>query len=357
MKMNLEIKAVPADACNQEKKDERLTHILDAIRDRQLLALNIETTSFCNLKCIFCRMHAERVGKTDEKGQSGGGKIKKHMSLELFKKIMEKCRGLDRLKTLFLHGLGEPLLNPHLVEMVRIAKTCDIAEKITLITNAVLLKQQLFRELVAAGVDNFRISLDVIDRDQYRKIKGADVGEVVLKNIDDCLVEIKNNSLPVSLSIECMESAVDKNYADESEKITEYFSEKIRRLPKVDVRLVKLVNWNERGERYEKFQRKFPCEQAFYMLMIHSDGDVSMCCKDDRKELLIGTVSSVDSLRDLLSSEKLIAMRKALLLQDYSLISACRHCDLRTSVDAELLEKKDFLLGFLFPVKKSLDNP
>ncbi|MDD2707153.1 MAG: radical SAM protein [Verrucomicrobiae bacterium] len=344
-------KLMQSDACNPERIAERFAHICAAVKNHQLLTLNIEVTSICNLRCAFCGMHGRK--ETANK-KSENEKIKKHMSLELFKDIVKKCHGMSRFKALFLHGLGEPLLNPHLVEMVRIARMAGIAESIILITNGVLLKSELFKALVDAGVDVFRISLDIIDPDMYCRIKGADLCENVIKNIDACLTMIKMESLEISMSIECKQSDAGEYYSRQTREISKYFLDKISGLPKVNIRVVKLFNWNERDaqlvaieEMKGGFLRKLPCEQPFCIMMIHSDGDVSPCCCDAKKELIIGNISSADHLRKFLFSEKLAEIRKSLLMQDYRGILVCQYCDSNSGVDDVLLKNRELALEIL----------
>ena len=72
-----------------------------------LRKLNIETSSQCNLSCRMC----VRAAWSDSMG---------NMSLETYHRLLPT---FPRLNSIALSGYGEPLLNSHLVEMIKLAKT------------------------------------------------------------------------------------------------------------------------------------------------------------------------------------------------------------------------------------------
>jgi MoaA/NifB/PqqE/SkfB family radical SAM enzyme len=69
-------------------------------------ALQVEVTSACNLRCAMCLVRY----------RPPVNKIAGAMSLDTFRRLVDDLPGLRRLT---LQGLGEPLLAPDLLEMVR----------------------------------------------------------------------------------------------------------------------------------------------------------------------------------------------------------------------------------------------
>jgi hypothetical protein len=65
------------------------------------------------------------------------------------------------------------------------------------------------------------------------------------------------------------------------------------------------------------------------------------------KKLVIGNICKVKSIKDILTSEGLIVVRKSLLEQNYDMIPACKCCEVYSDVDDILLERSDELLGLL----------
>jgi radical SAM protein with 4Fe4S-binding SPASM domain len=72
-------------------------------------------------------------------------------------------------------GTGEPLLHPQIARMVRYAKENTAAENVNLVTNAALLRPQLSLELIDAGLDVLRISVQGLTAARYREISGVDL--------------------------------------------------------------------------------------------------------------------------------------------------------------------------------------
>ncbi|MEM1539701.1 MAG: SPASM domain-containing protein, partial [Candidatus Bathyarchaeia archaeon] len=93
------------------------------------------------------------------------------MSLDLYKKIAEES--FSRLKRLVLYGVGEPFLNPNIVEMLRIAREKLPKEsQIIMSTNGSLISEQLtdkiFKEI---GVNSISFSIDTTDESTLRRIR------------------------------------------------------------------------------------------------------------------------------------------------------------------------------------------
>src|SRR5436309_15696942 len=78
---------------------------------RQPASLYIEVTKNCNELCTMCPRTYHWPNRRDS------------LSFEHFTHIVNQAPGLQRA---VLHGLGEPLLNPKLFEMVRYLKAREV---------------------------------------------------------------------------------------------------------------------------------------------------------------------------------------------------------------------------------------
>jgi MoaA/NifB/PqqE/SkfB family radical SAM enzyme len=76
----------------------------------------------------------------------------------------------ERIKVLAFSGYGETLFNPQLPEMITYVKNADIAEKIKIFTNGILLTNDLSDALLEAGLDILNVSLQGIDVHNYKEI-------------------------------------------------------------------------------------------------------------------------------------------------------------------------------------------
>ncbi len=127
--------------------------------------LQIEVTSACNLRCAMCLVRY----------RPPVNKLAGALSLDLYRRLLDEVPGLRRLT---LQGLGEPLLSPYLLDMVRLAKARGIAVGFN--SNATLLTRRKADELVAAGLDWLHVSLDGARAGTYEAIRdGADFDKVV----------------------------------------------------------------------------------------------------------------------------------------------------------------------------------
>ena len=89
------------------------------------------------------------------------------MGMTLFNKIVKDLQEFEEpVKVINLYGFGEPLLNRNIAEMVRILKARKICREIRITTNGLLLTRDLSHELVEAGVDMLRFSIEALDADR-----------------------------------------------------------------------------------------------------------------------------------------------------------------------------------------------
>jgi radical SAM protein with 4Fe4S-binding SPASM domain len=118
--------------------------------------LQVEVTGACNLRCRMCLVrYAPAIGRSEGA-----------LSYELFTELVD---GLPALTRLTLQGLGEPLLAPHLVDMVRYASARGVAVGFN--TNAVLLTPRRSEELIGAGLSWLHVSLDGAIARTYEDIR------------------------------------------------------------------------------------------------------------------------------------------------------------------------------------------
>lgn len=100
----------------------------------------LEITNVCNLDCIFCP-------KTQRQ--------KHTLSMEEFDRLTDRLVG--EIKFLYFHLMGEPLLHPHLPEMVGRARAKGFVPILT--TNGTLLQTDRAQALIAAHPHKIQISL------------------------------------------------------------------------------------------------------------------------------------------------------------------------------------------------------
>lgn len=120
------------------------------------LAMIIEITYACNQSCRFCLRPT---------GATASGELPDSVFLDL----VDEAAGLG-VSPVNITG-GEPLLKtPLVLEMAR--RLHARGAHVHLLTNALLVTDQLARELRAAGVENAQVSLDSVDPERHDLLRG-----------------------------------------------------------------------------------------------------------------------------------------------------------------------------------------
>jgi MoaA/NifB/PqqE/SkfB family radical SAM enzyme len=252
-------------------------------------SINIDPSNICNFKCNFCAI------QTSNKFV----KYKKQaMPMELFKKIIDDISNFPKkLKVLRISGQGEPLINQHISEMVAYAKQKDVAECIEIITNASLLSPQLNRCLIDSGLDRIRISIESLDEEGYKEIAGVKINfDKFIENIKDlydnkgkCEIYIK--TVDISVKSEKSEKRFYEIFGDICDKI---FIDNIIPLWSDfdEMKIDKNLFDNNKGLHGQIVQSIKVCPYIFYSFIINPDGQVTACCADWRRKLILGDAST-----------------------------------------------------------------
>src|SRR5262249_16903271 len=133
---------------------------------RQPVCVYLEVTNRCNLLCTTCpRTYAKLEPPAD-------------MAWDLFVRIVEQLPDLTRA---VLHGVGEPMLVKNLPKMVRYLK--DRGVYVLFNTNGTVLNEPNGRALIAAGLDELRVSLDASNAASYLKMRGKNYFDRILRNV------------------------------------------------------------------------------------------------------------------------------------------------------------------------------
>lgn len=271
---------------NDLKGDEKMSAIITPISDttgRNRLAdvIPLETpysvyvypTTYCNFKCVYC---AHSLG-------TGGMKAeydfkKEMMNLNTYKKtIGQLAQFPQKLKVLSLTGQGEPFLNKNIPEMIRIAKATGRFERIEIISNGALLTPKLADELVDAGLDILRISLQGVTAEKYEKMCGARIDfDTFLDNIRYFYL----NRGKTKLFVKILDAALDNG---EEELFYNFFEECSDRMFVERVQAtydgVEFTdNLEQSVDRYgREISKRKVCPLAFFMLGVYPNGDVQPC--------------------------------------------------------------------------------
>jgi radical SAM protein with 4Fe4S-binding SPASM domain len=302
---------------------EARTALQDAIPVQTPFLLYVDPSSACNFRCQFCPTGHHHMVKRS-------GYRRTIMDMALFHKLIDNLGEFDEpIKVLRMNKVGEPLLNENLPNMIAYAKKSGCIETIDLATNGSLFNKDSLSNLVTSGVDRLNISLEGLNRAQYRKYAKVDIDYGKLKyhikwlyaNRHDCEITIK----------------IPGNYLskDEKKEFLDTFGDYCDRIFIEDIapiwpsfELDKLTNIKintNKGQYQQKLEQKNICTYIFYAMAINADGTVSACCPDWEQKLIIGDLRQT-ALKRIWHSERLHTLRIQHLEGRRWENSVCRNC-------------------------------
>ena len=228
--------------------------------------LLLEVTNVCNNKCIFC---ANRR-MTRPKGS---------IDFELAKRVLQECYDLGSREVGF-YATGEPLLYPRLVELISYAKAIGY-EYVYITTNGLLATEDRIKELLDAGLQSIKFSINAINRADYIFIHGVDAFDRVIENLKACkkLQGKYKNKLFVS-------TILTKHTKYEKEEIEKFFDGMCDRVVIQNAKnqggLLPVLNdtllIEKDGGEIEHFN--IPCSYVFNSVTVTYEGYLTACCMD-----------------------------------------------------------------------------
>ena len=231
--------------------------------------VNIETCSWCNLKCNFCPFSRYK-------------REKRIMPWDIYAKIIDELSDINYSGTIAFHIINEPFLDNMLFERLEYARKRCPEAFLLLDTNGTLLTEEKLKKALKY--------LDKIIIDDYRGI---------------LIKKIKKWRLS----------------KEEMEKIS-FVPYKKFYPHKINSKLgdVKIPSIAKRRLPLKQF-----CEDPFVRMAINYDGKVLLCCEDFRGRAVIGDVRT-QNLMDIWRSEKLNNIRRKLLNFDRNFFP-CNICN------------------------------
>ena len=270
--------------------------------------IHIENTNYCNARCIMCSHGA----MTRPKG---------FMSMDLYRKVISEAAELGVPKVT-VQFFGEPLLDKHLFERIRLARQAGLETEIN--TNASLLTAEASVRLIESGLDELHISFDGFTRATYERIRvGLDFDKVVA-NIEGFLGLKRRTGSPrpkVFLTFVAFETN-----RHEAKAFLNHWGHRVDHVIISNAR-----NWA--GQKHVKGTGKFcqehlptvPCAVLWKQLVALVDGRVTVCCDDYDGKLALGDLNR-QTLGEIWNGSKLRKLRDLHIAGQGDKIPLCRSC-------------------------------
>lgn len=235
----------------------------------------LELTNACNLKCVMC-------GTPTAMRKMG------LMSWDIFTTALAQARDLG-IRRVVLHTTGESLLHRELPKMVMEAKARDF--QVFLSTNGILLDERRATELLEAGLDQLRFSVEGATRETYESVRVGARYDRLLANMKRLrnLRDERRSSMRITLN-----SIYMRETASEVESFYQVYG------PLVDyIEFSYLGNQGNhmadillRSSTVAVNGGRRPCSLLWRSMVVSWNGDVTVCCVDLENEMVVGNIAN-----------------------------------------------------------------
>lgn len=241
------------------------------------LHLIVEPTTRCNVNCVMCNRQVLT-------------RPLMNMDMKIYKKIVDE--GVEnRIYSISLYALGEPMLHPNIREMVAYAKRMGVPY-VDLSTNVMI----DMTPLLGTSLNELIVSIDGDEKTFNEIRKGGDYKKVV-NNLVNFLEKRKvgNYDWPI-VRLQIIDFQPPKY---DIEKLIERW---LDHQPKVDVVYRKVLEGMTQSignkmlskeEQEKRNKDRKPCKQLYYTLTINSNGDIAYCCHDPRGKSVLGNIKDI----------------------------------------------------------------
>ena len=234
--------------------------------------LQIEPSSICNYRCLFCY-------QTDASFSNNKSKHMGSMSIDLFKKIVDEAEG--NIEFISLASRGEPLVCKDFSGMIEYSIGKFLNLKIN--TNASLITEKHCHALLCGGARTVVFSADAAEEPLYSQLRVNGKLNRVLRNI-----EMFQKIREIQYSKTKIISRVSGVLVDETQNMRA-----MQKLWGGLVDQISFVKYNPWENVYEALLSRVdePCSDLWRRMFIWFDGTVNPCDTDYKSQLSVGNLN------------------------------------------------------------------
>lgn len=301
--------------------------LFEKLRSRRPFIFNIETTNTCNMRCIMC----PRPKLMNRPIQ--------HMDMGLFEKIIRQIKPhngghlkefwkfiADKYsvypqernenafyfytssKSLTLHGYGEPPLDPYIIKRIALCSKYNIPTYFSCVPANIDVEK--VREMMKAGLGTIKFSIDALDDDTQKKIRGEknDFTNSYKKICELIDIKSKDSSIKTDIVVTMIELAQDKKNI----KMFRDFMNLWRNKPVYAYIKSQDNRWFHEEDSdivYKSHYASQYCEFPWTSMTIMVDGSVVPCTQDYNCEMVFGNANS-ETLKEVWNNKAYESFRR-----------------------------------------------
>jgi len=269
--------------------------------------LQIEPTSICNYRCVFCY-------QTDTQFSNKKSGFMGTMDLATYKNIVEQIEG--NVHFLSLASRGEPLICKDLPKMLDYSVGKFLNLKIN--TNASMLTESLCHTLLNGAVRTVVFSADAAEEPLYSTMRVNGNLERVLRNIER-FQNIRETQYPQTKLITRVSGVLFDQEKQSMESMQNLWGNLVDQ--------VSFVSYNPWENIYDSKLNSIqaPCSDLWRRMFIWYDGTVNPCDSDYRSILKVGSVLE-NSVKTLWHSSRYENLRATHIQKRRSVMNPCSKC-------------------------------
>ena len=309
---------------------EELYERFESCRSKEPIIYNIETTNACNMTCIFCPRTTRMTREIEHLDESLSQKIISQIrpwtkeEWETWEDFIVKEYGIQKddmnqnhfflhiiPKVVVLHGFGDPLLDKKLVNRVRMLSNKEIGTYFSCNPSNISVKKNI--EMMEAGLDYLKYSIDSIDNMTHKKLRGkaSNYTKAYVK-IMKTLEEKEKKALKTNVVI-TMIDLQRPTQMEEWEQLQQVFKgtdvyiylksqdqtwyDDLQGKKDLHAAAGRSVDWSEF------------CHYPWSSFAVKSNGEIAMCTEDYNNEIILGN-SKTESLFNIWNGEKYKKFRR-----------------------------------------------
>lgn len=333
--------------------DKNRTVLREAVPLDSPLSMYIEPTRYCNFKCFYC-MHSTRGCADGQLAQSGFGIA--HMDMDFYSRLVQDIMLFPTVpKRVCFSGLGEPLMNKKLPEMIKMLRNAGFEGRIDVISNGSLLTPEMSDALIEAGISRIQISVQGLTTEKYKEICKVPVDIEELKNNIKYFYEHKKNA---TIYVKIIDSILEGK--KDEEKFFEMFSD-ICDTIFIEHLVIMEQQMGDHGRQIdttrnlmgEVVEKRFVCGVMFYFLQVNIDGETFPCSTPGLPNSFSMGCAKEKTLPEIWNDKKRNGLIRKNLKDGYASIPACKLCSSCIAVadDSEYLDDCREEILERFPVK------
>lgn len=286
--------------------------------------LHVELSNICNANCIFCAYQYQT-------------RPQKIMSDEVYLKALDEYCAMGGGDFMLTVTVGDPSVDPKLIDRIREARSRPEIASIETITNAIALKPDRIEALLGSGLSRLQISTAPLDENLYAKIFRSKSYKLLKRNVRLLLEKNKEMGCPVEIKLAFRSNLTMK----ETLSLPDYLA--IRHLPHQVEFNADFDAWTGKISADDllpgmplrplsKLERE-PCYWFYDGPLVYVDGSVGLCgCMDFNadSELIVGHILE-QPLLEIWRSERVRRLRERFRCGDFPAI--CRKCTTYANLD------------------------